>query len=234
MKQSVGIVIPFYNHWDLVHARLFELYKYVPENVEIVVVDDASEEDEGRGGVAWWQKDMKRQTIRYYRNKENMGFGGAMNVGAKIAMHHGADIIVLLSNDVKVSGDFVTPLVDIINKNDKVLIGNEVINWDAGWNKFGNIIVPWVNGWFMACTIDVWKVLGGFDPIYGKYTYEDIDLSTRATMIGYKLVALNSPFLNHLGARTVGYTLERMKITEHNRDVYIRKWEGKLQNIYGK
>ena len=231
---KVGIVIPFYNKWHLTHARLFELYQYAPDNVEITVIDDASEEEEGKDGIAWWQHDMKRHKIHYYRNKENMGFGGAMNVGAKFAMHYGADIIMLLSNDVKVSGVFISPIVYMLGINDKVLIGNEVIDYDAGWNKFGDIVVPWVNGWFIACTTEVWKTLGGFDPIYGKYTYEDIDLSTRATMMGYKLIATKSPFLKHLGAQTAKYDDERMKRTKHNREVYARKWEGLLEQIYKK
>lgn len=228
----VGIVIPFYNHWDLVHARLWEIYQFIPENAEVIVVDDASTEDEGQNGISWWQHlPNAHHKIRYYRNDTNLGFGGAMNVGAKLAIKHGLDIIALLSNDVKVLGDFINPLVELIQKDEKVLIGNEVIDYDAGWNKFGDIIVPWVNGWFVACTSKVWKSLGGFDPIYGKYTYEDIDLSTRATMMGYDLVAMNSPFLKHIGAQTAGYTPERMKITEHNREVYINKWQGKLPEI---
>jgi len=224
--------MPFYNHWNLCHARLFELYRYAPENVEIIVIDDASPEEEGQNGISWWQHDTDHHKIRFYRNKENLGFGGAMNNGAKIALKYDAEILCFLSNDVVVSGDFITPIVDIVNNNPKVLIGNEVISYNAGWNTFGNIVVPWVNGWFVACTAEAWKEIGGFDPIYGKYTYEDIDISTTAKMLGYELVALNSPFLKHLGAQTATYTDERMKITQHNREVYIQKWEGKLDKIF--
>lgn len=229
---KVAIIIPFYNKWELTHVRLFELYQYAPEETEIVLVDDASTELDCRDGIEWWQNSMQRHVIRYYRNPENLGFGGAMNIGAKIAIKNGATIIALLSNDVKVSGDFINPLIELIQNNEKVLIGNEVITYDAGWNKFGDIIVPWVNGWFMACTFDVWKHLGGFDPIYGKYTYEDIDLSTRAKMVGYELVALNSPYLRHIGAQTAPYDDERMEITKRNREIYERKWFGKLQEMY--
>lgn len=237
---KVGIVMPFYGKWDLCHARLFEFYQFLPQdNVEIILVDDASpDEEEIKGSVSWWQKDTKHHKIRYYRNEENLGFGGAMNVGAKIAMHHSAEIIMLISNDVKVSGDFVSPVVYMLNINDKLIIGSEVIDYPAGWNEFEinneKIVVPWVNGWFIACTSEIWKMLGGFDPLYGKYTYEDIDLSTRATMMGLELVATKSPFLKHLGAQTAGYSAERMEITIANKEKYLHKWDAKLLEIYKK
>lgn len=237
---KVGIIMPFYNKWDLCHARLFEFYRLLPqENVEIILIDDASsDKEEIFGGVSWWQKDTSHHKIRYYRNDTNLGFGGSMNVGAKIAIHYGAKILIFHSNDVKVSGDFVTPLVHIINTDPKVFIGNELIDYPAGWNEFEingeKIIVPWMNGWFIACTSEIWKMLGGFDPLYGKYTYEDIDLSTRAAMMGLKLIDMKSPFLRHLGAQTVGYSAERMEITIANKEKYLQKWGAKLLEIYKK
>jgi len=237
---KVGIIMPFYNHWDLCHARLFEFYRFLPqENVEIILVDDASEDiEEIQGSTSWWQKDTKHHKIRYYRNDTNLGFGGSMNIGAKIAMHHGAEILIFHSNDVKIYGDIVTPVVDTINNDENVFIGNELISYPAGWNEFEisgrKLVIPWMNGYWLACSSKIWKMLGGFDPLYGKYTYEDIDISTRATMMGLTLVPLNSKLIQHLGARTAKYSAERMKITIANQEKYLQKWSGKLLEIYKK
>ena len=87
---KIAIILPFYNHWNLSHTRLFELYKYVQDNCFIVLVNDCSTEVECETGVAWWQKQVHKQEIYYIKNKENLGFGKSMNLGAKIAQKHGA------------------------------------------------------------------------------------------------------------------------------------------------
>jgi GT2 family glycosyltransferase len=118
------------------------------------------------------------------------------------------------------------------------LIGGELVNYNAGWNYHEidgqKFFLPWLNGWFLACTDVIWQSLGGFDPIYGKVAYEDIDISTTAIDLGYNLVALNSDKLHHLGAQSFGYTPERMKQTEKNREVYSRKWQSKLVELHRK
>jgi GT2 family glycosyltransferase len=237
---KIAIIIPFFNNWHLTHARLYEIYRCVcleTPNVEIFLIDDASTEQEVRDGISWWQTDLKDKiTVRYYCNKQNIGFGGSMNVGAKLADRRGMDLFVFHSNDVKVSGNFTKELIEAVNKHEKALIGNELISYPAGWNEFEsngkNIIVPWLNGYWLACKRDNWIELGGFDLLYGKYTMEDVDLSTRAIELGYNLVPLNSKFLHHIGAQTVGYSDERMKTTQQNKEKYWNKWKNKLEEIY--
>jgi len=239
---KLAIIIPFYGRYDLTHARLYEIYRLLPRDIiEVFLVDDASPDKdtaEIQGSIKWWQEDVKDFTVRYYRNKENLGFGGAMNTGAKLADRRGADIFVFHSNDVKVSGDFTKVLIDTANNYEKVLIGNEMIDYPAGWNEFEidgkKLIVPWLNGFWLACKRNDWKELGGFDPLYGKYTYEDLDLCTHAVELGFSVVSMKSPFLHHMGAATTGYTPERQKITEQNREKYFAKWKDKLVDIYKK
>lgn len=229
MKAS--IIIPFYNRYDLTFARLVELYKYIPREHEIILVDDASPELDSRGGIAYWQK-YKTHKIRYFRNEENKGFGGSMNIGAKIAMKYHSDLLIFLSNDVKVSGNFI-PLIE--GKYAKSLICNEQITHKAGWNEFiidGKLyIVPYANGWFLACAPEAWKELGGFDLRYGKYDFEDVDLSMRALELGYNINALNTTLLQHMGASTIGYTEERLEHTKHNKEIFFEKWKNIIPNI---
>src|SRR4030042_5050974 len=94
----VSIVMPYFNRWDLTHARLMELYRFAPEYCEIVLVDDASTEAEPGNGVKWWMESgFIKHKIRYYRNKENVGFGTSLNNGAKLAY---GKYLIFLSNDV--------------------------------------------------------------------------------------------------------------------------------------
>lgn len=229
MKAS--IIIPFYNHYDLTYNRLVELYKFVDAQHEIILVNDASTDTDCDGGAAWWQQHGK-QKIRYYTNKENKGFGGSMNTGAKIAMKYDPDLLVFLSNDVTVSGNFISLMEGIYAKS---LICNEQIKGRSGWNEFiinGKLyIVPYANGWFLACTPEAWKELGGFDLRYGKYDFEDVDLSMMALELGYNIVALNTPLLRHAGAGTLGYTSERMEHTKRNKEIFFEKWKDTIPSI---
>jgi len=229
MKYS--FVIPFFNRWELTHGRLYEFLVHIPpEDVEIVLVDDCSTDPAIDSGVAFWQKKLAKHTIRYRKLCPNVGFGGAMNSGASIA--HG-DIIILYSNDVVCSGNFLPELQREFDKNRNIVLGNEVIWQDGGWNGFdiegGRTIVPYVNGYFIVCTRQVWGSMGGFDPLYGKYAMEDVDLSMRAQQQGIKLVALNSPYLKHLVAQTAGYTPERDEITKQNKIKFYEKWKLELE-----
>jgi GT2 family glycosyltransferase len=230
--QMISIILPFYNHWDLTHQRLMECHKFLPDDVEIILVNDASTETDCDGGVAFWQKAENRQKIRYIKNKENLGFGGSMNRGAKFAE---GDILIFLSNDVIISGNFVEQIKKEIENEKDILIGGRIIYWRAGWNEISHngldFVVPYAEGWLVACTKKVWDNLGGFDLLYGKYAFEDIDLSTKAIELGYRLVGLASPYLKHIGAQTAGYTEERMQITIDNKEKYIEKWKDKFDLI---
>lgn len=230
----LAVVVPMYNRWDLTHARLYELYQFVSDGIEIILIDDASpEENEIKSGIAWWQKQVKKHPIHYYRNKENLGFGGSLNVGARIAFEKTkAEAVALLSNDVIVRGDFISPIKKMLEEKPNSLIGGRIVYWDSGWNTFnfdGKLTtIPYCEGWLLACTKDAWKEIGGFDLLYSPYDMEDIDLSLTATRKGYELIALNSPYLKHIsGATIVDVNPNRMAISERNKQRFYEKWKAR-------
>lgn len=232
---KTSIVIPFFNKWNLTHARLSELHKFAPEGCEVILVNDASTELDCEHGISWWQKDVQTNfQIRYKKNEVNLGFGGSMNVGAKSA--HG-DHLVLLSNDVRISGDFISQIRDLLAENGNYFIGGETVWWDGGWNSFiidgHKTVVPYANGWLIACTKECWDKLGGFDPRYGKFDYEDVDISTSAILNGYDIIPLKSSYVKHehQGATISTLGVDRLAHTKKNRELYIEKWESILAKL---
>jgi GT2 family glycosyltransferase len=118
------------------------------------------------------------------------------------------------------------------------LIGNEVIWFPGGWNEFDiegkHIVIPYANGWFLACTREVWINLGGFDwKTFGRMDYEDVDVSTRAIELGYNIVALNSKKIVHAhqGSTVDTLKIDRMAHTKQNRIKFIAKWADRLTDI---
>lgn len=232
MNKSVSIIIPFYNNWHLTHQRMMELYTHISVPLEIVLVDDCSTDENIMGGMGWW-KTQDRHSVICMRNPKNLGFGGSLNKGCQRASE---DVYVLLSNDVQVSGDFVSVILQKLQEDEKVLIGGEVLSYDTGWNVLNingkSVLFPYAMGWLLACTKETWKDLGGFDPIFQKFDYEDLDLSATAVYKGYKLVGLDlDTMLNHFSGQTVRkYYPDREGYTMKNQQRFIKKWSKILKD----
>ena len=110
-----------------------------------------------------------------------------------------------MSNDVRIHGKFVSQIKEIVTNSPKSLVGGVLYSKDTGWNKFGDKIFPYLEGWLLATTVGNWKELGYFDERFSPCDFEDVDLSTTALSLGYELVPLNNPGLVHMGAGTLGY-----------------------------
>lgn len=235
---KIGIVIPQYNQWDLTHARLMELYKKVPVDTQIFLIDDHSPDSDCQTGPAWWQKSILGPRLHYYRNPENLGFGGSMNNGVKLAVKNGCDGFILLSNDVRVFSDIVADTDTLLSLNRRILIGAEVLTHDTGWNVLpGCGPVRYANGWYLATHKTTWKELGGFDPRYGKFDYEDVDLSTSAALLGIPLVRAGANVM-HIGGQSVNAAHpDRIEHTKRNQQLWIEKWTPQAEilkeKIYG-
>jgi len=228
---SISIIIPFYNHWEMTHQRLAELYKYVSDPVEIVLVNDCSTEPDCKSGIAWWQKNVQRHSIKYVWNKENLGFGGSHNRGFAASS---GDIVIFLSNDVMIQCKFVDTIKDILAGNNNVIICGRAISWDSGWNTImlgkHRSIIPYPEGWLIATTREMWDRIGGFDPAYGKFDAEDIDIGAWAIYNDVNIVPLNLPGLKHLSGRTI-YELypNREDYTKINVEIFKTKWSKLLE-----
>jgi GT2 family glycosyltransferase len=233
MQPKFSIILPVYNRYDLTNRFLFDLYKKIPNlsDGEVIVVSDGSG-DETIAGLAWWKATIfKHHGFQIYYSEKNNGFGWANNKGAELAQ---SDILLFISNDVLVREDFVTKSITKLHEEDnRQLLGNEVYIQDVGWNKFGDHIVPYIAGYFFGCTKEIWEELGGFDPIFGKATYEDIDISLKAIVSGIKLTQCQFQ-LEHLVGQTMVMDDKRMELTKHNQQLFIEKWGDQIPEIMEK
>lgn len=234
-KPNISVIIPFYGKWELTHQRLMDLWKWVQTPLEIILVNDCSQDSTIKGGIAWWQKSPIHHTIKYVENPKNIGFGGSHNRGAKAAT---GDILIFLSNDVMIRKDFVSPIVAVVKENSNVIIGGRIVYWDSGWNTIQmlgkKVIVPYPEGWLVACTREMWERIGGWDRRYGRFDYEDVDLGAWAAYNDVDLVGLNMPELHHISGATIGEVApNREEYTKKNQQVFIEKWKLPLEKKFG-
>ncbi len=219
--KSFSIVIPTYNHYDLLHARLYDIFLMCHNVSEVVVVDDASTDTDYAKGIEWWKTNKMLKNLRHLRMKQNGGFILSSNAGIKRAT---GDVICLLSSDVKLRDDFVTPSLSIFESNPKSLVGNRLIDWDSGWNTFDGKTFPYLEGWMMTTTREGWEELGYLDVDLAPHDFEDVSLSTKALELGYNVVPLNNEKIQHMGGQTIGFNPEREAITNRNREIFRTKY----------
>jgi GT2 family glycosyltransferase len=217
---KVSVVIPVHDHWNLTHSLLYDLYNHCRSDIdEVVVVNDASKQVEHYTGMEWWAQG-KMLPIHELELETDLGFLRASNQGIK---HAKGDIIILISNDVKIQENIIKKIVDAL-KQHNVLVGARLLSGDTGWNTFGKKTFPYLEGWLLAAMASDWDILGGFDERFAPCDFEDIDLSTTAIDKGYTLVSLEGAKVYHLGGKTIGFSPEREKITRANQEKFRTKW----------
>lgn len=221
------IVILCYNKFNLTNDLLISLQRFEKDNIdEIIVVDNGSTEQETKDGLQWW-KDESGLPVRVRRIENGIGFTLGANEGLRLAAtdrFSNRRQVCLISNDVQVSGRFIQQTADILFGAKRALVGHRLVAWDSGWNTFDGRTFGYLEGYFLAATVDGWVDLNYFDENYAPYDFEDVDLSTAAKQKGYQLVPLNNPVIKHLGGGTLGYNPAREAITKRNQEYFRKKW----------
>jgi len=227
---ELSIIIPMYGQWHLTDQLLKSLATNGMKKHEIIISDDGSPDfNEVIRGVQKWS--ITFPNIKHVRDDVNHGFGRAHNMGVEAS---NGELLILLSNDVKVTGNFIQE-VDAVFRNsdnpDRVVAGGHVFTTDTGWNKHNirgeSVLFPYVEGWLICCTRTLYDELEGFDERYLPIDCEDLDFSTMARQKGCELIGLNSSFLHHRLGGTIDkvFGSERRKITLEHVELFKEKWE---------
>ncbi|MGH9488222.1 MAG: glycosyltransferase family 2 protein [Terriglobales bacterium] len=231
MNLEFTIVIPTWNGRDLLEQFLPSVVaELIPES-ELVISDDGSTD-----GTAAWLAEHYPQ-VRLVRSEWNRGFGPAANAGAEAA---GAEIVVLLNNDVELRPGCLHPIAPWFARSDIFGItlrafdlpekifstGGKLGHFRRGfWEAWRNYEQPdgesfMLAGGFCAFRRSAFLDLGGFDPIFAPYYSEDLDLSYRARKRGWKLGYEPAAILFHAPSSSVrrhSGRFRRQTVIERNR-----------------
>jgi GT2 family glycosyltransferase len=219
-ERVVSIILTVFNKESLVNGFFLQKAPQVRPH-EFIIVDNGS-----RKATTGVLKYLSQQfdNVRVIYNEDNLGFGVANNIGARNA--HG-DVLVFTQPDVQLKGD-VTTLIDE-HVVDGKLYGHVLYDHDTGWNVFRKegqkVTIPYLPGYFLACTPTTWEKLGGFDSIYWPADFEDVDLSYTAVQNGIELTTLQLPISHPNFGSTWAQFDNRVEYTMKNRSKFMRKWE---------
>lgn len=199
MEKKISVIIPNFNGQTLLAKNLPKVIAACPE-CEIIVVDDGSTDD----SVASLKKNFKK--IKIIINKKNLGFVRSANIGAAAA--HG-DFILFLNTDVAPRTNFLESVLSHFNLrkhprgelfavalSDQSHENGKIVVRGRGGAKFTKGFVNhfalkpqsgetlWVSGGSGLFEREKFLELGGFDPVFAPFYWEDIDLSYRARKQG--------------------------------------------------
>ncbi|EAK4336348.1 glycosyltransferase family 2 protein [Campylobacter coli] len=95
---QLSIIIPLFNSCDFILRALQSCINQTLRDIEILVVDDKSEDESVKIALEFAKKDER---IRIFHNDENLGTFATRNLGV---LHSSSDFIMFLDSD-----DFLTP-----------------------------------------------------------------------------------------------------------------------------
>ena len=223
---QISIVIPVYGSYDLLNQTLISLHRMIAAEgitYEVICVDDCSPDFDQSKYAAY-------QGLHLIQTKNNLGFSGACNEGAKAAS---GQTILFLNSDTIVCHAALSSVVALFTQHaDVAIIGSRLLNMDfslqeAGgivWAngeaaKFGRGALPrlpefefvrncdYVSGAALFIKKTIWEELHGFDDEFAPAYYEDTDLCMRANQKGYRVVYCPQSNVIHAEGGTNGVNL---------------------------
>jgi GT2 family glycosyltransferase len=219
----ISVVIPIYKNKELFLRNLNHNLPFL-KNCQIIIVNDDPEKS--------WQNELKKiSDVILIENAKNLGFGQSINIGVGRAKN---DYIMLLNSDVILNDESYKATISLFNNNknlfaigfaqkekDGSIVGKNQIYWSKGMlyhKRADNLnfgFTAWAEGG--ACLLDKKKFLklGGIDPLYSPFYWEDIDLSYRAWKAGYKIFFDPNIVVDHQHESTIGkyFTNRYIKVT---------------------
>lgn len=120
-SQLTSIIIVNYNTRELTDKLLKSLHQFcVPDLIEIILVDNNSGDDS-----VWYFK-AHYPDLKYVMNKDNYGFGKAVNQAAAIAT---GEYLWLLNSDCELTAEILPELIDVLNNHvDAALVTPKTVN----------------------------------------------------------------------------------------------------------
>ena len=114
MESLVSVIIPIYNVADYMDAAIHSVCSQDYKNLEIILVDDGSEDGAGGKCDAWLGRDPRIRVI----HKENGGLSSARNAGLDAA---GGKYIYFLDGDDTIEEKLISTAVGYMEQGEDVV-----------------------------------------------------------------------------------------------------------------
>jgi len=254
----ISLIIPSYNNLQHLKNVYASIQKYAPK-AEVILLDDGSTD-----GTWEWMQQVEIEAnnkTRILKSEERVGHTILYDKGIDLATN---DIVGILHADMILGPNYIENMIKHLQPGKVICAtriepplhpaGNEKIIMDFGMDfdtlnidAFEEFVMhqqesnldrvtrgmfaPWIlyKTDFLA--------IGGHDPLFAPFPYEDSDIFQRWILAGYELVQSRDAFVYHLTCRGhrwtehVGQDDDYFKQVSHKAGQnYIRKWGSWIQN----
>ncbi len=234
MKKLISVIIPVYRNTSLFLENLTKNRRFL-KSCELIVVND----DPNTNLTNKVQKIVP--TARVINNHSNLGFGQSVNIGAEKAS---GEYLLLLNSDVILLDCSFEKAFRLFTKHKNLFAvsfaqieGKHIVGANTAEFKGGLLIHKpitankiqanlWAEGGAMLTRKSIFDKLGGFDPLFSPFYWEDIDLSYRAWKSGYIVLFHPQVKVIHKHESTIGRYFEKKEVLKiAYRNQFIFHWK---------
>ena len=257
---KISFIVPSYNNLRYLKSAYHSIRTWEDEDHEIVVLDDASVD-----GTVEWLKSLDDPNLIIWENETGKRLGHTItyDIGVDLCT---TEVFSIFHADMFIGPNYVQNLVKHLDKQKVVAAtriepplhpsGKEKITRDFGvWPedfreddfiKFvreeqerskdqttRGVFAPW------AMYKEDFLRIGGHDPIFAPFPYEDSDIFQRFVIAGYDVLQSRDALVYHLTCRghkwtddkVVGKVDDSWEEAEQNaRKNFVRKWNSWVAN----
>jgi N-acetylglucosaminyl-diphospho-decaprenol L-rhamnosyltransferase len=219
MNKLLSVIIVSYNCESFIQKCIQSVLKYIPQNCEIIVLDNASEDKTTE------ILEKFKDSIQLIRSKINLGFGKACNQASKVAS---GEYIFFLNPDTEIEEPIFEELIKFYKSKSEIGIVAPKLVMPDGTAQPSVMNLPTISGAFKELVLgkkdsyfpfypksevpvkvecvfgaailihkNIFEKLGGFDEKYFLY-YEDIDLCKRVNTLGKQIYYYPSVTVKHI------------------------------------
>src|SRR3989344_2770305 len=216
---KICVVVPNWNGASSLPACLDSLLTQTTP-ADIIVVDNNSTDSSLKLLADHYLQ------VETRRLSTNTGFAGGVNAGIRRAMKNGATYVALFNNDAVADNNWLTSLVEVLNKHKGAglatgrLLNSVGSHLDSTGESYTTWGLPFPRGrgerdvdrydsdkWVFGASggaslyrSKMIKEIGSFDEDFFAY-YEDVDISFRAQLAGWKVIyEPSAKVIHHIGA----------------------------------
>ena len=251
----ISLILPSYNNLQHIQNAYASILKHAPE-AEIVLLDDGSTD-----GTWEWMQSLNYSKLITFKSDTRVGHTILYDKGIELATN---DIVGIIHADMILGPNYIENLVKHIKPGTVVCgtriepplhpEGKEKIIRDFGMD-FDTLNIDAFETFVTDAQIEFkdqtskgmfapwiiykkdFQAIGGHDPLFAPFPYEDSDIFQRWILAGYNLIQSRDAFVYHLTCRghrwndKVGTDDDYFKIvSKRAQRNYLRKWKSWIRN----
>lgn len=267
--KKITIIILNYNGWqDTIEClnSLFDIDVPFDSILQVVVIDNGSTNEsasilfdyllnQGKNVAFVSEDDIEKTYSEDYiiiHNSTNYGFAGGNNIGLRFSKKNETDYFVLLNNDTIVTRGFLSPLLDILEKDENIgIVGPEIheyYNRDefilggtvelkkcSGYHhyntqKANKKSISFTSGCLWVIRREALEKCGYLDERFFLYV-EDVDYCYRMIKCGYGITCTKDSVIYHKESRSTECKPSIYYYNTRNRFLFCKKHLNKAERV---